>query len=122
MSAPRKTLSIKPAVAADDSQPRLPAAALLAEAIKRRLCVTAVYNKTAMQIAPHILYTRHDDPFLDGVVMLRDGKVPAEMKLGTFKLIGLNSISLTAESFVVQPMFDATDAKYDGVTIASVPA
>lgn len=121
MSAPRKTLSIKSAIAHDESQPRLPAADLVAEAIRRKLCLTAVYNKTPMQIAPHILYTRHDDPFLDGVVLLRDGKVPAELKLGTFKLIGLNSLSLTAENFTVQAMFDAADAKYEGVTLAKVP-
>ena len=122
MSAPRKTLSIKPAIADDANLPRTPAADIVAEAIRRKLCVTAVYNKTAMQIAPHILYTRHDEPFLDGVVMLREGKPPVELKLGTFKLIGLNSLSLTAENFEVQPLFDPADAKYEGVTLTKVPA
>jgi len=120
MSAPRKTLSIKPAIALDANQPRTPSADLLAEAIRRKLCVSAVYNKTTMQIAPHILYTRHDEPFLDGVVLLRDGKTPAELKLGTFKLTGLNSLSLTVDNFSVQPLFDAADAKYEGVTLAKV--
>ncbi|MCZ4342456.1 hypothetical protein O4H52_12620 [Sphingomonadaceae bacterium G21617-S1] len=73
-----------------------------------------------MTIAPHILYTKHDDPFIDGVVTLRDGKVPAEPKLGTFKLAGLNSVSLTADAFTVQPLYDPADAKYEGVTVAKV--
>ena len=80
----------------------------------------AIYNRTSMQIAPHILYTRHDDLFIDGVAMLRDGKVPAELKLGTFKLAGLNNVSLTAEAFTVQPLYDSTDAKYEGVTVTKV--
>ncbi len=116
MSTPRRTLSIKPATDLGD-QPRTPAADILAEAIRRKLCVTAIYNKTPMQIAPHILYTKHDEPFLDGVVVLRDGKVPAEPKLGTFKLTGLNSLSLTLADFTINPLFNPADAKYEGVTL-----
>jgi hypothetical protein len=117
MSTPRKTLSLG-RVAAPANGPALsPEAELIAQAVRRKLCIVAVYNRTPMQIAPHILYTKHDDPFIDGVVVLRDGKVPAELKLGTFKLAGLNNVSLTAEPFTIQPLFDPTDAKYEGVTI-----
>jgi hypothetical protein len=51
---------------------------------------------------------------------LREGKIPGELKLGTFKLAGLNNLSLTAESFTVQPLYDPADAKYEGVTVAKV--
>ena len=116
MSTPRRTLSLKPA-ALPDGPALSPEAELIVQAIRRKLCITAVYNRTNMQIAPHILYTRHDDLFVDGVAMLREGKVPAELKLGTFKLAGLNNVSLTADAFTVQPLFDPGEAKYHGVTV-----
>jgi len=118
MSTPRKTLSLSRAAAPADGPALSPEAEMLAQAVRRKLCIVAVYNRTAMQIAPHILYTRHDDLFIDGVVTLRDGKVPAELKLGTFKLAGLSNVSLTAENFVVQALYDPSDSKYEGVTVA----
>lgn len=120
MNTPRKTLSLSRVVAPESGPELSPEAQLIAQAIRRKLCITAVYNKTAMVITPHILYTKHDDPFIDGVVTLRDGKVPAEPKLGTFKLAGLNSVMLTADSFEPHALFDPTDAKYEGVTLAKI--
>lgn len=120
MSTPRKTLSLSRAAVPTEGPALSSEAELLVQAIRRKLCVVAVYNRTSMQIAPYILYTRHDDLFIDGVAMLRDGKVPAEFKLGTFKLAGLNSLSLTAESFTVQPLYDAAHAKYQDVSVAKV--
>jgi hypothetical protein len=120
MSTPRKTLSLKPAAAPVAGSALSPEAELIAQAIRRKFCIVATYNRTDMQIAPHILYTRHDDLFIDGVVLLRGGKVPAELKLGTFKLAGLNNVSLTAEAFTVQPLYDPDDAKYEGVTVTKV--
>jgi hypothetical protein len=120
MSTPRKTLSLKHAAAPTAGPALSTEAELIAQAIRRKLCIVAIYNRTSMQIAPHILYTRHDDLFIDGVALLRDGKVPGELKLGTFKLAGLNSVSLTAESFTVQPLYDSSDAKYEGVTVTKV--
>ena len=120
MSTPRKTLWLGRATAPATGAPLSSEAELLVQAIRRKLCIVAVYNRTPMTIAPQILYTRHDEPFVDGVVTLRDGKVPAELKLGTFKLAGLNNVSLTAETFTVQTLFDPADAKYEGVTIATI--
>ncbi|TAK09339.1 MAG: hypothetical protein EPO38_09710 [Rhizorhabdus sp.] len=120
MSTPRKTLSLSRVVAPAEGPALSAEAQIIAQAVRRKLCITAVYNRTGMTIAPHILYTKHDDPFIDGVVTLRDGKVPAEPKLGTFKLAGLNSVSLTADAFTVQPLYDPADAKYEGVTVAKV--
>lgn len=120
MSTPRKTLSLSRVVAPVEGPALSGDAQIIAQAVRRKLCITAVYNRIGMTIAPHILYTKHDDPFIDGVVLLRDGKVPAELKLGTFKLAGLNSVSLTADAFTVQPLYDPTDAKYEGVTLAKV--
>ncbi|ATE64111.1 hypothetical protein [Rhizorhabdus dicambivorans] len=120
MSTPRKTLSLSRVVAPTEGPALSGDAQIIAQAVRRKLCITAIYNRTSMTIAPHILYTKHDDPFMDGVVVLRDGKVPTEPKLGAFKLAGLNNVMLTADNFTLQPVFDASDAKYEGVTLAKV--
>ena len=120
MSTPRKTLSLGRAAAPTEGPALSSEAELLVQAIRRKLRIVATYNRTSMQIAPQILYTKHDDLFIDGVAVLRDGKVPAELKLGTFKLAGLSNVSLTPETFTVQSLFNPADAKYEGVTIAKV--
>ncbi|MES2496035.1 MAG: hypothetical protein V4618_07970 [Pseudomonadota bacterium] len=120
MSTPRKTLSLSSVVAPSEGPALTAEAQIIAQAIRRKLSITAVYNRTGMTIAPHILYTKHDDLFIDGVVLLRDGKVPPELKLGNFKLAGLSSVSLTVDPFTVQSFFAPADAKYDGATIAKV--
>lgn len=120
MSTPRKTLKLKSPVMPTEGPALSTEAELVAQAIRRKLCIVAIYNRTSMTIAPHILYTKHDDLFVDGVVMLRDGKVPAEPKLGTFKLAGLSGVSLTADSFVCQQVYDQSEEKYVGVTVARI--
>jgi hypothetical protein len=112
MQQPRKTLSIKvsptdiPNVAPEDP------AAILAQGIQVKLCVTATYNKADFVMAPHILYTKHDEMFIDAMVVERDGNPPREAKLGTFKLSGLSGIALTGRRFEPFPGFDPADAKY----------
>lgn len=82
------------------------------EAIVRKRCVVATYNRVNMTLAPHVIYTRHGDLFIDAVAIERDGKPPREEKIGTFKLAGLNDLKLTPRSFPANPMFHANDAKY----------
>jgi hypothetical protein len=106
---------------APEAGPALPTRIFL-EAIARRVCVSTIYNRTAIKLAPHILYTRHDELFIDGVTVEREGKKPKELKLGTFKLSGLTATELTRRLFVPQPLFDQSDAKYDGTTLLAVEA
>ena len=82
------------------------------EAIVRKQCVIATYNRVTMMLAPHVIYTKHGDLFIDAVAIERDGKAPKEVKIGTFKLAGLNDLKLTARSFPANPLFHANDAKY----------
>lgn len=97
------------------------ASRILLEAIATRRCVRAVYNRTSMQLAPHILYTRHDELYVDAVALARDGQPPRELKLGTFKLAGLKEIAVVAEEpFERQALFDPAEAKYAGVTLFAV--
>jgi hypothetical protein len=95
---------------------------LLLEAIALRKHVEAIYNRVAVKLAPHILYTRHDELFVDAVTVERDGQPPRELKLGTFKLAGLRDLALGDGRFLPQPFFDAADPRYAGVALFAVEA
>jgi hypothetical protein len=92
----------------------------LFEAIATRKCLHATYNRSAFKLAPHILYTRHGELFVDAVTVERDGKPPREVKLGTFKLAGLSELNVDDRGFYPEPIFDPRDDKYDGVTVFAV--
>jgi len=93
---------------------------LMFEAIARRMCIDVVYNRMAMRLAPHVLYTRHDELFIDAVTVSRDGQPPRELKIGMFKLSGLRDVVVSDVAFVPQRMFDPADSKYSGVTLFAV--
>ena len=90
---------------------------IVLEAIARRRCLEATYNRMTVRLAPHILYTRHDELFVDAVTVARDGQRPRETKLGTFKLDGLRDPAVAGQQFRLEPGFDPGDAKYAGVTL-----
>lgn len=87
------------------------------EAIATRHCVTATYNRDAIVLAPHVLFTKHGEVHADGVVLERNGAPPKEIKLGTFKLAGLHDVAVTGRGFVPDPIFDPNQSKYAGVTL-----
>ncbi|ODU22929.1 MAG: hypothetical protein ABS87_00360 [Sphingomonas sp. SCN 67-18] len=90
------------------------------EAIAMRKCIQATYNRMSVKLAPHILYTRHDELYVDAVTIERDGQPPRESKLGTFKLAGLKGARVSGHAFEPQPVFDPADQKYAGVTLFAV--
>ena len=90
---------------------------IVLEAIARRRCLEANYNRAAVRLAPHILYTRHDELFVDAVTLQHDGRKPRETKLGTFKLAGLHDPAVAGQAFGIEPDFDAGDSRYVGVTL-----
>lgn len=90
------------------------------EAIARRVCIEATYNRTAFRLAPHILYTRHDELYMDAVAVARDGQPPREVKIGTFKLTGLKDVKIGEDGFAPEPAFDPGEDKYQGVTVFAV--
>jgi hypothetical protein len=122
MQQPRKILTAKTTPCEGPLETADPCAAIFSEAISRRLLVAAVYNKAPVIMAPHILYTKHDEMFVDAVVIERDGKPPKEVKLGSFKLAGLTETTLTTRLFTPNPLFDPASAKYAGTTIRAVRA
>jgi hypothetical protein len=97
-----------------------PATPVFLEAIVKRQAVAAVYNRTAMTLAPHVLYTRHGDLHVDAVTIERDGKPPKEHKLGTFKLAGLSGVRLTPRRFELSGLLDRGAERYAGETVMIV--
>jgi len=102
-------------------QARMDTKMLMFEAVALHKAVTATYNRMAVTLAPHILYTRHDALHIDATTIERDGQPPREVKLGMFKLDGLKDLALTDQIFTPDmTVFDAHDAKYEGVTLLAV--
>lgn len=73
-----------------------------------------------MKLAPHVLYTRHDELFIDAVTVERNGEAPREVKLGTFKLAGLTELEFAGRRFQPASAFDPKDRKYAGTTLFAV--
>jgi hypothetical protein len=90
------------------------------EAIALRKCVAATYNRVTVTLAPHILYTRHEELFIDAVTVEREGRPPRAVKLGTFKLAGMKQAALAGQPFRPERSFDPGDSKYAGVTLFAV--
>ena len=74
-------------------------AAVFREAIARKRCVAATYNKRRVILAPHQMFERHGDLFARAVTVEIDGQKPKEAKLGTFKLAGLRDVEITRKLF-----------------------
>jgi hypothetical protein len=72
---------------------------ILEFAIDQSLMISSAYNRGRSVLAPHSLFTRHDELYLRAVTVERDGRPPREAKLGTFKLIGLSDLALTGRTF-----------------------
>ncbi len=104
----------------DSAATPAPTTPMVLEGIVRQKCLSVTYNRTAMILAPHILYTRHDALHVDGVVVLKEGLPPREEKIGTFKLDGLTGMSVTDRDFVKSELFDPTLDKYQGETLMAV--
>ena len=102
------------------AQPAPHAPPTILEAIVKKLAVAATYNGTEIILAPHVLYTKHAQLYVDGVVIERDGKPPKEAKVGAYKLAGLSPLRITARRFTPSPLFDATAEKYVGETLLAV--
>ena len=94
--------------------------ALIFEAIALHKCLAATYNRNRIVIAPHVLYTRHDELYLDAVTVERDGQPPREIKLSTFKVTGLRDLAATEQPFEIDLSFQPYNEKYRGVTLFAV--
>jgi hypothetical protein len=106
----------RPAAAVPDTVP------IVFEAIVKQQAISATYNRGEVTLAPHILYTKHGEIYLDALTIERDGAPPREAKIGAFKLSGLNRLRITPRRFTPSELFVPGEAKYDGVTLLAVQA
>ena len=90
------------------------------EGVALKKCVAATYNNTTFKLAPHILYTRHDEMYVDAVPLEKDGLPPREVKLGTFKLSGLKDVCVEDLHFERSEIFEPAAEKYEGTTLLAV--
>ncbi|WP_333915425.1 hypothetical protein [Sphingomonas sp. LR60] len=60
----------RPAPAVPDSVP------VVFEAIVKLQAIAAMYNRGSVTLAPHILYTKHGEIYLDALTLERDGVPP----------------------------------------------
>ena len=103
-----------------DDERQQPSPATVFEAIVKQHMLAATYNRGAVTLAPHALYTRHDELYVDAVTVERDGKPPKEVKVGSFKLSGLGGLRLTPRRFTISSQFVRNDARYQGTTLMMV--
>ena len=76
-----------------------------------------VYNNGQVRLAPHMLFSRHDELYLAASTITRDGQPPREPKLGTFKLVGLKDLTVTDATFDAFPGFDPATHDHGGTTL-----
>ncbi len=93
---------------------------ILMEAITLRKCVCATYNKDKLILAPHVLYTQHDEYFVDALAVERNGAAPKQFKIGIFKVTGLKSLIIDEKSFQPMRKFESAREKFTGTIIATV--
>lgn len=103
----------------NDAGPSGPAPTVF-EAIVRCRCITATYNRMAVVLAPHVIFTKNDALYVGAVTIERDGQPPREPKVGLFKLDGLVDLSLIDRPFFVDPVFDRKDERYAGSALMMV--
>lgn len=90
------------------------------EAIVKQRCIKALYNTHKVVLAPHVVYTRHGDLFIDAVTVARNGMLPREVKLGVFKVAGLKDVQLTNREFEINDLFEPEAEKYADVVLMKV--
>jgi len=90
------------------------------EGIVRLRFLQVTYNRTRMIVAPHILYTRNESLYADAQIVSREGMLPREPKMATFKVDGLKEVSVLERGFDISTMFDPSLDKYAGVTLMQV--
>ena len=81
---------------------------LVIEAIALKRAITAEYNGAEMLLAPHLLFSRHEDLFLSALNLRKTWRSEEEMRLGAFKLDGLSRIAVTEQEFEPMAGFEPT--------------
>lgn len=94
--------------------------AIVFEAIVRKQCVAAKYNRKSVVLAPHVIFTKHDALYIGAITVSRDLIVPRETKLGVFKLDGLADLRLTGRAFETSALFNPEDERFVTAALMAV--
>jgi hypothetical protein len=97
-------------------------APVVLEGIVRKKCVAATYNRMAVILAPHVLFTKNDALYVGAVTLERDGQLPKELKLGLFKLDGLVGLRLDDRDFSISELYSVDDERFAGAALMAVEA
>ena len=92
----------------------------LLEAIARRRRITAEYNGTRLDLAPHLMFERHGDLFISALNMNKKWRSDEEPRLGNFKLIGLGAAAVLDEEFEPIPSFMPAPPHDDAILVLAV--
>jgi hypothetical protein len=101
----RPRLSLR--LSAREQDPAEARVGLVAAAIRNKVSLRARYNEQQVLIAPQILFTRHEAPHVEALVLERDGRRDEEVRLRTFNLAGLHELKTSGL------LFEAADADLD---------
>ncbi|AMK23184.1 hypothetical protein GG804_02300 [Sphingomonas histidinilytica] len=118
MSENRRILSL--CLQDDEPAENDPDENVFAHAIANHLCVRVTHNRGLMILAPHVVFTRGGERFVDAVVIERNGERPAEPKLDMLKFSSLKGPVITSEPFFPFQDYDAGDDRYAEKIIARI--
>lgn len=79
---------------------------LVLEGIARRRVISARYNRETIELAPHLLFSRHEELFVAALNLNKQWRSDEEPRLGQFKLAGLSELTLTEQEFAPLPGFE----------------
>lgn len=96
------------------------AQAVIADAMRERRMVSAIYNSGELRLAPHQVVLRNGAFYLGAFNPAKSRRVDEEPSLGHYKLEGLSGLTLLDEVF--EPLADSAlgPARPDDVVIASI--
>lgn len=92
----------------------------LMEAIARQRIVTARYNGGEMRLAPHVMFERRGELFVSALNLNKNWRSLDEMRLGHFKLSGLNMTELTEDSFDPLPSYEPAVPQEEDLIVLAV--
>lgn len=113
---PSNPSSDQAATPAEANPPHL----IIMEAIARRLTVLAQYNRQVIELAPHLLFSRHEDLFLGALNLNKQRREGDEPILGKYKLAGLSDLKLTDTAFDPLPGFESAVSSPDEKVVFAV--
>ena len=90
------------------------------EAIVRLRAVVAHYNGELMKLAPHVLFERRGDLFVSALNLGKIWRADEDMRLGQFKLAGLEAVALLDQPFEPVASFSAAPPRPDDTLVLAI--